>query len=82
MTQQLIFIGGILIAFLFGLFASRKTSSTDAKIIDLTGKIKDNQTKADAAQKDADQKVKEYQNALKAYDPTFHDDDDGGKPAS
>lgn len=82
MTQTLILFAGIIISFLIGLFTSRKTSSKDAKVIDLTGKINANKALADKAQKDADAKVKEYQDALKAYDPTFHDDDGDGKPSA
>ena len=74
---------GIIIAFIVGLFSSRKTAQQDAKIIDLTGKINDNKQKSVQAQKAADQAVKEYQDALKQYDPNFHSDDDGGgKPSA
>lgn len=79
----LLFVLGIFIAFLVGIFSSRKTASQDAKILDLTGKIKDNQQKSAQAQKTADDAVKEYQDALKTYDPNFHSDDDGdGKPSA
>ncbi len=79
----LLLLFGIFIAFLVGLFSSRKTAREDAKIIDLTGKIKDNKQKSVQAQADADKAVKEYQDALKQYDPNFHSDDDGGgKPSA
>lgn len=82
MEQTLLLIGGLLIAFLVGLFTSKKEARTDAKIIDLTGKIKTNQDAAAKAQADADAKVKEYQDALKTYDPDFHNNDDDGKPSA
>lgn len=84
MVQSLILIVGLVIAFLVGLFSSRKTAKEDAQVIDLTGKIKANQAAAVKAQTDADAAVKEYQDALKAYDPDFHNDDDptGGKPSA
>lgn len=79
----ILFVLGIFIAFLIGLFSSRKTAREDAKILDLTGKIKDNKQKSAQAQADADKAVKEYQDALKVYDPNFHSDDDGGgKPSA
>jgi hypothetical protein len=82
-TNTILVIFGIVIAFLVGLFSSRKTAREDAKIIDLTGKINDNKQKSVQAQADADKAVKEYQNALKQYDPNFHSDDDGGgKPSA
>jgi hypothetical protein len=73
---------GLAVAFLVGLFSSRKTAKEDAKILDLTGKINDNKQKSAQAQADADKAVKEYQDALKQYDPNFHSDDDGGKPSA
>lgn len=79
----LLLLFGFFIAFLIGLFSSRKTANEDAKILDLTGKIKDNKQKSAQAQADADKAVKEYQDALKQYDSTFHsDDDNGGKPSA
>lgn len=81
MTGAIGFIG-LLIAFLVGFFINRKNSQTDAQIIDLTSKIKDNKAKAASKQADADQKTKEYLDALKKYDPNFHDDDNGGKPSA
>lgn len=83
MQQTLILLLGLLVAFLIGLFSSKKQQRTEAKIIDLTTKIKQNQTAASQAQADADQKAKEYQDALKQYDPDFHNDDGGdGKPSA
>lgn len=82
-TSGLFVVIGIFIAFLIGLFSSRKTSREDAKVIDLTGKIRDNQKLSAQAQKTADDAVKEYQDELKKYDPNFHSDDDGsGKPSA
>jgi hypothetical protein len=78
----LILLIGIVIAFFVGLFSSRKTAREDAKIIDLTGKIKDNKQKSAQEQEIADKAVKEYQDALKAYDPSFHNDDGDGKPSA
>ena len=81
--STLLLILGIVIAFIIGLFSSRKTAREDAKILDLTGKINDNKQKSAQAQADADKAVKEYQDALKQYDPNFHSDDDGdGKPSA
>jgi hypothetical protein len=77
-----VLIIGIILAFLIGLFSSRKTAREDAKILDLTSKIKDNQTKSAQAQAEANQAVKEYQDALKQYDPDFHNDDGDGKPSA
>jgi hypothetical protein len=82
-TQTVAAIIGLAIAFLVGLFSSRAGKRDEMKVIDLTGKIKLNQDAADKQQADADAKVKEYQDALKEYDPNFHNDDDGGgKPSS
>jgi len=83
MEQTLLLCAGLLIAFLVGLFTSKKETRTDAKIIDLTTKIKGNQADAAKAQADADSKIKEYNEALQKLDPDFHNNDDsGGKPAS
>lgn len=84
MENYAVLLIGILLAFIIGFFSSRKTSTEDAKILDLTGKIKDNKQKSALAQQAADKAVKEYQDALKKYDPTFHsdDDDDDGKPSA
>jgi hypothetical protein len=67
---------GIIAAFLFGLFSSKRISKDQAKVIDLQSKIEENQDKLVVQEKSADEKLKEYNEALKAYDPTFHDDDD------
>lgn len=81
--NTLLVVLGIVVAFLIGLFSSRKTAREDAKIIDLTGRIKDNMQKSVETQAAADKAVKEYQDALKKYDPDFHSDDDGdGKPSA
>ena len=84
MTSIAIFFG-LALAFLIGMFSSRKTSQEQGKVLDLSQKIKDNQDKSKAAQKTADQAVQEYQDALKKYDPKFYTDggDDGdGKPSA
>lgn len=74
---------GALVLLLIGFFSSRKTAKEDAQVIDLTVKIGENKDKAAAAQKDADEKIKEYNEALKQLDPNFHNDDgDPSKPAS
>ena len=80
MTGLAVFFG-MLLAFVIGMLSSRKTSQDQAKVLDLSQKIKDNQAKAQAAQKPADQAVQEYQNELKKYDPKFHSDDDSGGTA-
>lgn len=83
MTQTLTLLAGLIVAFLVGLFTSRKTSETQAEVLDLTNKIADNKKKSVITQADADQKVKDYQDALKKYDPQFHNDDDpSGKPSA
>lgn len=83
MENTILLILGLMIAFVVGLFSSRKTSQQDAKVLDLTSKINDNKQKAAQAQELADKAVKEYQDALKKYDPDFHSDDDGsGKPSA
>lgn len=70
---------GVIIAFLVGLFFTRKGSQQDAEVADLTAKIKENTDKLKDQQKDADEKTRDYLDALKKYDPTgFHDDDDSG----
>lgn len=82
-TNVVLVVIAIVVAFLVGVFSSRKTAQEDAKIIDLTGKIKDNQIKSAQTQALADKAVKEYDDELKKYDPNFHsDDDDGGKPSA
>lgn len=82
MTGQIaaLILGALL--FLLGVFFSRKTQKDDGKVLDLTQKINENKQKAAVAQSDADKKVKEYQDALKAYDPDFHSDDGDGTPSS
>ena len=80
MEQTILLLLGLLAAFLVGLFSSKKQQRTDAKVLDLTAKITQNQNLATKEQADADAKVKEYQDALKAYDPDFHNTDSDGKP--
>ena len=83
MANTIILLAGIFLAFIIGMFTSRNTSKTDGKILDLSQKIKDNQAKAAQAQALADKAVQEYQEALKAYDPNFQNDDDpSGKPSA
>lgn len=67
---------GIIAAYLVGLFFSKRNAAQDAKVIDLEAKIKSNMDKLPEQEKSADEKTKEYIDALKAYDPTFNDDDD------
>jgi len=71
-------IMGIVIAYLVGLFFSKKSAQNDAKVIDLEAKIKQNTDKLITQEKSADEKTKEYLDALKKYDPDFHSDDDTG----
>lgn len=82
MEQTLLLLFGLVTAFLVGLFTSKKQNQEDAKVIDLTSKIKQNKEIAAKQQEDADQKTKEYLDALKKYDPNFHDDDGDGKPSA
>jgi len=82
MSGQIVTVVIGIILFLLGMFVSRKTQSNNAKVLDLTQKINDNKQKAAAAQSDADKKVKEYEDALKAYDPQFGSDDDSGPKGS
>ena len=82
MAASLAFFIGIIIAFVIGLFASRKTSQEASKVITLTQKINAEKKSGIITQADADQKVKEYQNALSKYDPDFANDDRDGKPSA
>lgn len=85
MTQSLLLFGAIVLAFLIGIFSSKKTAREDAKVIDLTARIKDNIAKAQGAQKTADEQVRDYEDALKKYDSNFYtdgDDDGDGKPSA
>lgn len=82
MTNTILGLIAAAVLMAIGFFSSRRTAKQDAEVLDLTVKIKQNQTKAGEAQKNADQKTKEYLDALKAYDPNFHSDDDGGKPSA
>ena len=67
---------GLIIAFIAGLIFNRRGVQQDAKVLDLTAKIKENQDIADKKKIYADQKVKEYEESLKQYDPSFNSDDD------
>ncbi len=78
----LIGIIGAIVLLLIGFFSSKKSAQEDAKVIDLTIKIGANKEKANAAQKDADEKIKEYNEALKQLDPDFHNDDGDPKKSS
>lgn len=74
---------GLILAFIGGLFYSKKTGQRSAEILDLTNKINANKDKLATQQKDADAKTKAYLDALKAYDPNFHSDDDSdGTPSA
>ena len=78
MNSPLWIVIGIIFAFLVGLFTSKNTSRDQTKVIDLQAKIKENQDKLIPQEKSADEKTKEYLDALKKYDPDFHSDDDSG----
>lgn len=67
-----------IIALIVGLLFGRKTSITDAKILDLSAKLKEKQDATAKDQADADAKVKDYLDSLKKYDPDF-DDESGPK---
>ena len=84
MQNTLILLIGIIVAFIVGLFTSKKTSEADAKVLDLTGKIDQNKKRLQQAQDLADKASKEYQDALSKYDPNFYDpnDDGDGKPSA
>lgn len=76
--NALLAIAGLIIAFVVGLFISKKGAQQDAKVIDLTAKIKENQDAATKQQVDADQKVKDYEDARAKLDT----DDGDGKPSA
>ena len=83
MAASLAFFIGILIAFVVGLLSSRKTSQEASKVTSLTNKINGEKKSAIITEADADQKMKEYQDALNKYDPNFYNDDgSGGKPSA
>jgi hypothetical protein len=82
MEQTLLLFAGIIVAYLIGLFSAGKQKRTEAQVIDLNAKIKEKQDADAKAQATADQAVKEYQDALKSYDPNFHNDDGDGKPSA
>jgi hypothetical protein len=80
---QIIFFFSLFIAFIIGIFFSKKANKEEATVLDLTNKIKQKQQADAKAKAAADQAVQEYQDALKKYDPAFHNDDDnGGKPSA
>lgn len=82
-VPQVIFFFALFIAFIIGLFFSRNTNKDASTVLDLTEKIKEKQAADAKAKAAADQAVQEYQDALKKYDPDFHNDDDnGGKPSA
>ena len=82
MTQVVLGLLAAGILILIGYFSSKKTAKEQAQVIDLTVKIKETQDKAAEAQKNADQKMQEYQDALKQLYPEFHTDDGDGKSSS
>ncbi len=83
MTETILLVIGIIAGFLISLFKSRSTSAkADAEEINLANVVKINRTKLVLTEKEANDKVQEYQDALRKYDPNFHDDDGGDKPAS
>jgi hypothetical protein len=63
----------IAIAFVIGLFYSKRSSKQNAQVLDLTAKIKAKQDEAAAQQKDADKKVSDYEDALKKYNSSSGD---------
>lgn len=67
---------GIIAAYLVGLFFSKRNAAQDTKVLDLEAKIKSNTDKLKDQEKSADEKTKEYLDALNKYDPNFHSDDD------
>jgi len=74
-----------IVALIFGVvgfFLSSKTAKQDAKILDLTVKINENKDAAAAAQKDADAKVKAYQDSLAKLNANNKPPTDGGGSAS
>lgn len=72
----------VLIVALISLLFSRQSAKEDAKVLDLTNKIDQNKKAAAVKQTDADKKTQEYLDALKKYDPNFHDDNGDGKPSA
>lgn len=65
----------IIIAFIAGFFLSKRAARQDAEVIDIKAKIKEKQDEAKTKQDIADQKVKEYEEALKKFNS---DNNDGG----
>lgn len=84
MAQSFYFFIALIVAFIIGIFFSKKTNEQNAAVLDLSDKIRQKQAADAKAKVAADQAVKEYQDALKQYDPSFHsdDDDNSGKPST
>jgi cell division protein FtsX len=81
--NTILLIVGILLGFLVALLKSVSTSKkSDATILDLTNKIQDKKNVEAIKAANSDAALKEYQNALKAYDPNFHSDDGSNKPSN
>lgn len=59
---------GFFIAIIIGAFFGKRGSQQDAKILDLTSKIKEKRDEADKKQSIANQKLKDYEKAKKDYD--------------
>lgn len=81
MNETLSLLIAIAVAFIGGMIITRKKRQTDAEIIDLTARIKQNQIEAAKKRKEAANAVDDYRKALRSYDPFFNDDDDGKPPA-
>ncbi len=67
---------GLVVAYLVGLFFSKKSERQSAEVRELESKIKDNMDKLKGQEKSADELTKEYLDALNKYDPDFGSDDD------
>lgn len=72
----------LIVAFIGGLFYSKRVASQDAKVLDLTAKIEENKDTAKKERDNADKKTQEYLDAIKKYDPNFHSDDGDGQPSA
>lgn len=83
MNGALITLISLFAGFLYMIFYSKKAGQENADIVKLKSKIEDEKAQQTETQKTADEKTKEYQDALKIYDPNFHSDDTGdGKPGA
>ncbi len=81
MNPTLVLVIGLIAGFLISLFRSRSTSAkADATELNLASVTKMEKLKLVLTEKEANDKVKTYQDALKKYDPNFNGD--GNKPAS